>query len=68
MSAVTYGENYAAAAGKVAAPRKKNWFVRVLDHVIEARMQQAAAQVERHLGYLPDELREQYRRAIKPGQ
>lgn len=68
MSAVTYGESYAAAAGKAAAPRRKSWFARVLDHVIEARMQQAAAEVQRHLGYLPEELREQHRRMIESRQ
>lgn len=46
MSAVTYGERYATAAGK-PAPRKKNWAARFLDHVVEARMQQAAERVER---------------------
>ncbi|HZD89184.1 MAG TPA: hypothetical protein VE224_03735 [Pseudolabrys sp.] len=52
MSAVSYGENYVAPAVK-AAPRKKNWAARVLGHLIEARMQQAAertARIERSLG------------------
>lgn len=64
MSAVTYGESYAPAA----MPRKKGWFARVLDHMIEARMQQAARQVEMHLGYLPEELRQRHRQMVKYGQ
>ena len=66
MSAVTYGESYAPSA-KEAAPRK-SWFARFMDHVIEARMAQAAREVELHLGYLPEELRRRHRRMVKTGQ
>ena len=52
MSAVTYGETYVAADAKAAAPRR-GFFARMMDRLIEVRMQQAAREVELHLGYLP---------------
>jgi len=66
MSAVTYGERYAPAA-EAAAPRK-GWFARFMDRVIEARMAQAAREVELYLGYLPDELRRRHRPMAGNGQ
>jgi hypothetical protein len=66
MSAVTYGESYTPAA-KAAAPRK-GWFARFIDHVIEARMAQAAREVELHLGYLPEGLRRPHHNTLKSGQ
>ncbi len=53
MSSVTFGESYVPAAEPAAA--RKGWFARFLDRVIEVRMQQAAREVELHLGYLPYE-------------
>ena len=52
MSAVTYGETYVAAGSKAETPRK-GFFARMMDRLIEVRMQQAAREVELHLGYLP---------------
>lgn len=66
MSAVTYGESYGRAA-EAATPRK-GWFARFVDHVIEARMRQAAREVEVHLGYLPDGLRRGHRDMVESQQ
>ena len=52
MSAVTYGESYVSPGSEAVAPRK-GFFARMMDRLIEVRMQQAAREVELHLGYLP---------------
>ena len=64
MSAVTYGDSY-VAAGAAAGTPKKSWFARALDHIIEARMRQAQAEVRRHLGYLPYSLDQAGDRLVK---
>ena len=67
MSAVTYGESYVATSGAAVAPRKTGWFARAFDRLIEARMQQARAEVERHLSFLPYSFDRQGDRLVKTG-
>ncbi len=64
MSSLTYGESYVPTAAKAASPRK-GWFTRFVDHVVEVRMQQAAREVELHLGYLPHEFGRRGERVVK---
>ena len=68
MSAVTYHESFAPTAETAAAPPKKDLFARIMDAMIEARMRQAAHQIEIHLGYMPDDLRQRHGRAVKESQ
>jgi hypothetical protein len=68
MSAVTYRGCYTPTADTAAAPRKKGLLARFLDNLIEARMRQAAREVERHLNYLPEDLRRRYQRTAEDGQ
>lgn len=68
MSAVTYRGSYASTAEAAAAPRTKGRLARFLDIIIEARMRQTAREIERHLGYLPEDLRRRYLNAVKDGQ
>ena len=51
MSAVTYARMPAAAA-RETAPRK-GLLARLLDRLIEARMEQARREIKLHLSYLP---------------
>lgn len=69
MVAVTYGVARGAAAEsaerpETAAPRK-NWFVRVLDAMIEARMQQARREIAMHTQLLPYSFDERGNRLVK---
>ncbi len=68
MSAVTYGERFGSAAGEAAKPSKKGWFARAFDRLMEARMEHARAEVERHLRYLPYSLDEEGNRLVKRGR
>lgn len=68
MSAVTYHGSYAPTAETAAAPRKKGLFARIFDAMMEARMRQAARLVEAHLGYLPEDVRQRYQRAVTNAQ
>lgn len=68
MSAVTYHGGYAPTAETAAAPAKRGLFARILDAMMEARMRQAAREVELHLGYLPEDVRQRYQRAVKGAQ
>lgn len=68
MSAVTYHRDYTPTAGLAAAPRNKGLFARIVHRIMEARMQQAAREIERHLGYLPEDVRRRYHRAVKEAQ
>ncbi len=71
MVAVTYGVARvpAKAAGKTAAKAspQKSWFARVMDALIEARMQQARREIERHIQLLPYSLDERGNRLVKAG-
>ncbi len=67
MSAVTYRGSDAPTADTAAAPRKSGLFARMLDRLMEARMREAARQIEMHVGYLPEDLRERYARVAGKG-
>jgi hypothetical protein len=71
MVAVTYGAARvpAKAAGKTAdkATPHKNWFARFMDALIEARMQQARREIERHIHLLPYSLDDRRNRLVKTG-
>lgn len=68
MSAVTYHGSFAPTAETAATPAKKGLFSRILDAMMEARMRQANRLVEIHLGYLPDDIRQRYQRAVENGK
>jgi hypothetical protein len=65
MSAVTYHGGYAPTAETAAKPAKKGLFARIMDALIEARMREAARQIAMYRGYLPEDLRARYDRAVK---
>lgn len=67
MSAVTYGDRYGSAATAAVKPRRTGWFARFLDRAIAVRVQQAAREVELHLGYLPYSLDQRGDRLVKTG-
>jgi len=54
------------AASITAAPRKR-WYVRVMEALIRARMQQARREVARHIHLLPYSLDERGNRLVKSG-
>jgi hypothetical protein len=74
MVAVTYGEARVAARKVVKAARaeaaapRKNFFARVMDALIESRMQQARREIARHLQMLPYSLDERGNRLVKIGK
>jgi hypothetical protein len=71
MVAVTYGDARVPArkvakagrAGKTAP--QKNWWARVMDALIESRMQQARREVARHIHLLPYSLDERGNRIVR---
>jgi len=71
MVAVTYGaaDVPAKAAGKIAAKAaaQKSRFARFMDALIEARMQQARREIERHIHLLPYSLDDRRNRLVKTG-
>jgi hypothetical protein len=74
MVAVTYGVAGVASAEatpktartQTAAPRKR-WFARILDALIEARMQQARREIRMHTRLLPHSFDERGNRLVKTG-
>jgi hypothetical protein len=69
MVAVTYGvarvpDTKAAAPEQTAAPRKNFW-ARLMDAMIEARMQQARREIAMHVRYLPYTFDEPKDRLVK---
>jgi hypothetical protein len=70
MVAVTYGVARvpaAEAAAAKAAPRK-SFLARVMDALIESRMQQARREIARHIQVLPYSLDERGNRLVKIGK
>jgi hypothetical protein len=74
MVAVTYGvarvpaAQAAAKTGRAdAAVPRKNWFARVMDALIEARMQQARREIRMHTALLPYTFDERGNRLVKSG-
>jgi hypothetical protein len=74
MVAVTYDtarlaarQAVKAARAEAAAPGKR-WYARVLDALIESRMQQARREIARHLEMLPYSLDERGNRLVKIGK
>jgi hypothetical protein len=72
MVAVTCGvarvpDAEAAAPVKTAAPRK-GFFARLMDAMIEARMQQARREIAMHVRYLPYTFDEPNNRLVKPAK
>ncbi|MGH6728269.1 MAG: hypothetical protein ACREB8_17260 [Pseudolabrys sp.] len=72
MVAVTYGvarlptaEPTAKAGRAEAAAPRKRWFARLMDALIESRMQQARREIRMHTGLLPYTLDERGNRLIK---
>ena len=55
MVAVTYGRDVASPAA-VAAPTRKGFFARLMQAVMDARMQAAERQIRLHRHLLPAEL------------
>lgn len=70
MSAVTYGHGRVSVAGEntTAGTPRRGWLARVMDRLVQVRMQQAAREVELHLGYLPYSLEDQRNRLVKNGR
>jgi hypothetical protein len=73
MVAVTYGtarvaarKAVKAARAEAAAPRKR-WYVRLMDALIESRMQQARREIARHSHLLPYTLDERGNRLVRTG-
>jgi hypothetical protein len=69
MVAVTYGAGRGSAGHSVVragttAPRK-NWFARILDAMMEARMQQARREIAMHAQLLPYSFDERGNRLVK---
>ena len=65
MVAVTYGAaRQSAERAETAAPRK-NWFARILDAMIETRMQQARRAIRMHSRLLPSTFDERGNRLVK---
>ncbi len=72
MVAVTYGVARVPAAepaaktgrAKAVAPRKR-WFARLIDAMVEARMEQARREIRMHTGLLPYTLDERGNRLVK---
>jgi len=69
MVAVTYGvargpAGQSAERAEAAAPRK-SWFARVLDAMIEARMQQARREIAMHTQLLPYTVDKRGNRLVK---
>jgi hypothetical protein len=72
MTAVTYGDARVPAAtapqtAEKAGPRK-NFLVRFMEALVEARMRQARREVARHLAMLPYTLDERGNRIVKIGK
>ncbi len=74
MVAVTYGvvrvptaETPAPAGRAATAARRKSWFDRFMDALIEARMQQARRELATHTHLLPYSLDERGNRLVKTG-
>jgi hypothetical protein len=74
MVAVTYGvarvptAEPAAKSGRAeAVVARKSWFARLMDAMIEARMQQARREIMRHAHLLPYSLDERGNRLVKTG-
>jgi hypothetical protein len=69
MVAVTFGDARvpAKAAGKTAAKAapRKHWLARVMDALVEARMQQARREIARHIHLLPYSLDDRRNRLVK---
>jgi len=60
MVAITYGVARSSATAKPcsgAAARRKNFFVRFLDALVESRLQQVHREITRHAHLLPSEER-----------
>jgi hypothetical protein len=51
--------NYGAAPATAAATKRRSFFKRILDAVIDARMEQARREISRHLHLVPVELLKQ---------
>jgi hypothetical protein len=66
MVAVTYGVARVPKAARKAATRK-SWLARVMDALIEARMQQARREIARHIFLLPYSLDDRRNRLVKTG-
>jgi hypothetical protein len=70
MVAVTYGvARVPKAARKTArkAATRKSWLARLMDALIEARMQQARREIARHIFLLPYSLDDRRNRLVKTG-
>ena len=74
MVAVTYDtarvaarQAVKAARAEAAAPRKP-WYARLMDALIELRMQQARREIARHVELLPYTLDERGNRLVKIGK
>jgi hypothetical protein len=70
MVAVTYGvARVPKAARKTArkADARKTWLARIMDALIEARMQQARREIARHIFLLPYSLDDRRNRLVKTG-
>ena len=73
MVAVTYDTARVAARQAVKAARaeaaaRKPWYARLMDALIEARMQQARREIARHVELLPYTLDERGNRLVKIGK
>jgi hypothetical protein len=68
MSAITYDDTRVAAQNSArAAAARKGLLGRIINRVVEVRLQQAAREVELHLGYLPYSLDQRGNRLVKTG-
>ncbi len=73
MVAVTYDTARVAArqavkAARVEAAARKPWYARLMDALIESRMQQARREIARHIELVPYSLDERGNRLVKIGK
>jgi hypothetical protein len=74
MVAVTYGDAHVAARKAVRAARaeagapRNSLFARLMNALIESRMQQARREIARHIQFLPYSLDERGNRLVQIGK
>jgi hypothetical protein len=68
MVAVTYAGVPASEAAVTAVLPRRSFFARMLDALIESRMQQARREIARHIELLPYSLDERGNRLAKIGK
>ncbi len=65
MSVVSDRSATAAAAESVAPKKSKGFFTALFEIITDSQMQRAGRDVDCHLGMLPEQVREERRRALR---